>query len=118
MSSIRENGALLTARRHESTPPASTLSELTTDAYPWQRYSIGNDHAESVKSRRGDTPVKTHRDEIQESAYSLPDDASTDVIQYHLYVRHKILKGLEAAEQGRTLTHEEVMRRMARRLPC
>lgn len=37
-------------------------------------------------------------------------------IQYHLYVRQKVQKSLEAAEQSRTLTHEEMMRRMSRRL--
>ncbi len=35
-------------------------------------------------------------------------------IQYHIYVRQKVQKGLEAAREGRTLTHAEVVRRMAR----
>jgi predicted transcriptional regulator len=29
-------------------------------------------------------------------------------------VRQKIQRGLEAAEQGRTITHEEAIRRMSR----
>lgn len=56
----------------------------------------------------------TAKDEIRELLESLPDDASLEDIQYHLYVRQKVHKGLEAAEQGRTLTHEEVVRRMSR----
>ena len=56
----------------------------------------------------------TAKDEIRELLESLPDDASLEDIQYHLYVRQKVHKGLEAAEQGQTLTHEEVVRRMSR----
>ena len=56
----------------------------------------------------------TAKDEIRELLESLPDDASLEDIHYHLYVRQKVHKGLEDAEQGQTLTHEEVVRRMSR----
>jgi len=58
--------------------------------------------------------LKTAKDEVRELLESLPDDASLEDIQYHLYVRQKIQKGLEAAELGRTITHEEAARRMSR----
>ena len=58
--------------------------------------------------------MKTAKDEVRALLENLPDDASLEDIQYHLYVRQKILKGLEAGEQGRTLTHEEAVRRMSR----
>jgi predicted transcriptional regulator len=58
--------------------------------------------------------MKTAKDEVRALLENLPDDASIQDIQYHLYVCQKVLKGLEAAEQGRTLTHEEAVRRMAR----
>jgi hypothetical protein len=58
--------------------------------------------------------VKTAKDEVRELLDNLPDDASLEDIQYHLYVRQKIQRGLAAAEQGRTLSHEEVVRRMSR----
>ncbi|MEW6741313.1 MAG: hypothetical protein AB1486_01025 [Planctomycetota bacterium] len=58
--------------------------------------------------------MRTAKDEVRELLENLPDDASLEDIQYHLYVRQKVLNGLEAAEQGRTLTHEEMMRRMSR----
>jgi len=58
--------------------------------------------------------VKTAKDEVRELLDSLPDDASLEDIQYHLYVRQKIQRGLAAAEQGRTIAHEEVVRRMSR----
>jgi len=58
--------------------------------------------------------VKTAKDEVRELLDNLPDDASLEDIQYHLYVRQKIQRGLAAAQQGRTIAHEEVVRRMSR----
>lgn len=40
----------------------------------------------------------------------LPDDADMDDIMYRLYVLDKIRKGREAAEQGRTTSHEDLKR--------
>ena len=56
--------------------------------------------------------MKTAKDEVRELLENLPDDASLEDIQYHIYVRQKVEKGLEAAREGRTLTHAEVVRRM------
>ena len=58
--------------------------------------------------------MKTAKDEVRELLDNLPDDASLEDIQYHLYVRQKVQRGLEAAAQGRTIPHEEVVRRMSR----
>lgn len=58
--------------------------------------------------------MKTAKDEVRELLESLPDDASLEEIQYHIYVRQKVQKGLVAASEGRTLTHEEVVSRMSR----
>jgi len=58
--------------------------------------------------------MKTAKDQVRELLENVPDDASLEDIQYHLYVRQKIEKGLKADEDGQTLPHEEVVRRMAR----
>lgn len=58
--------------------------------------------------------MKTAKDEVRELLEGLPDDASLEDIQYHIYVRQKIQKGLDAAREGRTLAHQEVVRRMSR----
>ena len=42
----------------------------------------------------------------------LPEKASWDDIMYELYVKQKIENGLEAIEQGRTVSHEEAKRRL------
>lgn len=58
--------------------------------------------------------MKTAKDDVRELLEQLPDDASYEEIQYHLYVRHKVQKGRKAAEEGRTISHEEAVRRMSR----
>lgn len=45
-----------------------------------------------------------------EAIGKLPDDADFDEIMYRLYVLDKIRKGQEAAEQGRTISQEELKR--------
>jgi len=40
----------------------------------------------------------------------LPDDADVDEIMYRLYVLDKIRKGQEAAEQGRTISSQDLKR--------
>ncbi len=40
---------------------------------------------------------------------TLPDDVTIEDIQYHLYVLDKVHRGLEAADRGETVSHEEVV---------
>lgn len=44
----------------------------------------------------------------------LPDDVSFEDIQYHIYVQQAVQRGVEAADEGRVLSQEEVERRMAK----
>ncbi len=41
---------------------------------------------------------------------SLPDNVSLEEIIYELYVREQNFKGLKDIKEGKTITHEEVMR--------
>ncbi len=41
----------------------------------------------------------------------LPDDATWDDLMYRLYVRQKIALGIQAGEEGRVQSHEEVKKR-------
>ena len=58
--------------------------------------------------------MKTAKEEVRDLLEKLPDDASLDDIQYHIYVCQKIQKGLDAADRGELISPEEVARRMAR----
>jgi predicted transcriptional regulator len=43
----------------------------------------------------------------------LPEEATLEDIQYHLYVLQKIKAGQEAVESGQVIPHEDVMRELA-----
>jgi len=51
------------------------------------------------------------KEEIKQIIDNLPDDCSLEDIQYTLYVRSKIQKGLEDIKDGNTFTSEEMERR-------
>jgi len=51
---------------------------------------------------------------VAELLERLPDDCSIEDIQYHLYVLEKIRRGLDGAEQGRTLSHADVEQKLSR----
>ena len=55
------------------------------------------------------SPVK---ESVIKLVESLPDDCTVEDIQYHLYVRDKVLRGSQAIDEGRVQTHEEVGRRL------
>ena len=52
------------------------------------------------------------KDELVRLILSLPDDCTIEEIQYHLYVRQKVERGLAAAEAGRTVSQAEAERRV------
>jgi hypothetical protein len=54
------------------------------------------------------------KEEVIRMLEHLPDDASLEDIQYHIYVRQKIEHGLEDLEAGRILSEAEFDQRMAR----
>jgi predicted transcriptional regulator len=54
------------------------------------------------------TPKEAARQLIDQ----LPDQATWGDIMYELYVKQKIEAGLKAAEEGRTIPHEEMKRRL------
>ena len=58
--------------------------------------------------------MKTAKDEVREILEGLPEDASLEEIQYQIYVRQKIDRGLKDLDEGRTVTQEEAERRMAK----
>jgi hypothetical protein len=60
--------------------------------------------------------MSTVKEEVRKLLDQLPDDVTFEDVQYHIYVRQKIERGLEDVREGRLLTQEEMERRMARRL--
>lgn len=54
------------------------------------------------------------KEEVRKMLAQIPDDASFEDIQYHIYVREKIECGLKDIEEGHVLSQEEVEQRMSR----
>jgi predicted transcriptional regulator len=52
------------------------------------------------------------RERVIEAVRELPDDATVEDAMERLYVLAKIQKGLEQAEAGQTVSHEEAKRRI------
>ena len=48
------------------------------------------------------------REEAHKLIDALPEETSWDDLIYQMYVRKKIAKGIEAAEHGRVVPHDEV----------
>ena len=49
-----------------------------------------------------------------ELVQKMPEEATLSDILYELYVRHEIDEGLRDIDEGRTIPHEEAMKRIAR----
>jgi len=64
----------------------------------------------SIRSSKMSTP----KEEVRKMLDRLPDDSSFEDIQYHIYVREKIERGLKDVAEGRVLSQEEVERRMSK----
>ncbi len=58
--------------------------------------------------------MKTAKKEVRKILDQIPDDASLEDIQYHIYVCQKIERGLQDMDDGRVLSQEQVEKRMSR----
>jgi predicted transcriptional regulator len=56
--------------------------------------------------------MSTAKQEVRLLLDQIPDDATFEDIQYHIYVREKIERGLKDVEEGRVVSEEEMERRM------
>ncbi len=56
--------------------------------------------------------MNTAKEQVKEILEELPENTTLEDIQYHIYISKKIEIGLKDAEKGRTLSQEEVEKRM------
>jgi serine/threonine protein kinase len=73
----------------------------------WQLWSLVRPRPDGLEVEVG-SPKQT----VMEMIQRLPDDASLEDIQYHLFVLQKIERGLDDAEAGRVIPQEEVEKRL------
>jgi len=58
--------------------------------------------------------MSTVKDEIRKLLDGLPDNVSYEDVQYHIYARQKIERGLQEEVEGRLISEAEAEQRMAR----
>lgn len=58
--------------------------------------------------------MSTAKQDVEHLLNKLPDNASVEDIQYHLYVLDKVRRGLEDARTNGTLSQEEVETRLSK----
>ena len=58
--------------------------------------------------------METAKEQVQHMLEALPEDATLEDIQYHIYVRQKIERGLSEVEAGNVISHQEVQQRLAK----
>ena len=56
--------------------------------------------------------MATPKQVLLEALQGLPDDATFEDIEYHLYVRARLEEGLRAVSEGRVVPHREVKRQL------
>jgi len=54
------------------------------------------------------------KEEVRRMLDQIPDDASFEDIQYHIYVCQKIERGLRDIEEGRVISQKDIERRMSK----
>ena len=58
--------------------------------------------------------METAKEQVRKILEIVPEDASLEDIQYHIYVRQQIDRGLADVEEGRVIPHAEVVRRLSK----
>ncbi len=58
--------------------------------------------------------MSTAKEEVRRILDQIPDDASFEDIQYHIYIREKIERGLKDIQEGRVLSQEDIEERMSK----
>ena len=56
--------------------------------------------------------MKGAKKEVQAILEALPDDVTLEDIQYHIYVRQRVLRGLADERAGRVSSQKDVEKRM------
>jgi len=58
--------------------------------------------------------MKSAKEEVREILDQVSDDATLEEIQYRIYVRQTVDRGLEDLKAGKTVSQQEMESRMAR----
>jgi len=91
--------------------PPDTFGEAGTDAWAVEP---GRGPCRGRVRRYPTNAMATAKQDVRRVLDGLPEGASLEDIQYHLYVLQRIERGREDVEAGRVLPQDEVEQRLAR----
>jgi predicted transcriptional regulator len=74
----------------------------------------GERYRDDVASRYPDRAMATAKQDARKILDGLPEEASLEDIQYHLYVLQRIERGREDVAAGRVVSQDDVEQRLAR----
>jgi len=57
--------------------------------------------------------MKSAKEEVRELLDQLPEDSSLEDIQYHIYIRQKVQRGLDCVPEGKLISQAEVEKQMS-----
>jgi predicted transcriptional regulator len=78
--------------------------------------SAGDGFRDDVASRYPEKAMATAKRDVRKILDALPEEASLEDIQYHLYVIQHVERGREDVEAGRVVPQNEVEQRLSRLL--
>ena len=78
------------------------------------RLPIQGDSEVKIKDLR-EVHMPTAKKQVLEMVKKLPEKATWDDIMYEIYVRKKIEAGINAADEGRVVPHEDVKKRFIKK---
>ena len=58
--------------------------------------------------------MKTAQKEVQKILEKIPNSSTFEDIQYHIYVREKIERGLKDVREGRVMSQKEVKKKLSK----
>ncbi len=58
--------------------------------------------------------MKTAKKEVQKILEKIPNSSTFEDIQYHIYVREKIERGLKDVREGRVMSQKEVKKKLSK----
>ncbi len=78
-----------------------------------KHYGAAKKNASGARSETQGVPMpNTAKETAKRLIDDLPDEATLEDIMYELYVKQQVERGLQAIDEGRTISHEEAKRRL------
>lgn len=70
--------------------------------------------ADDLSPLYAEAAMATAKQDARKILDNLPEEASLEDIQYHLYVLQRVKRGREDVEAGRVVPHDEIEQRLAK----